>query len=313
MRVESRLTQKLRESIVGKLHLGLLHTGDRLPSIREVAEAEGANPRTVAKAYRTLETEGLVEIRERGGVYVAHQERLGGKFLSETARWMIEVLVQARRRQIDVPAFHDLVRRCTALVKVRCACVEVTIDAMAAYVRELEEAWGFQVEQIYLDLPAGTQDERLSEAREAELKERFEHVDVVATSALLAPVLRSIALAAEKPLAVLTLHPEITEAVRRKLQTGRITIVGVDPRFAERFRRTFVPGPGTHLEFIRARERAAVAALDSGEPALVTAAARDLLGDAAPPALSAPSPLLSPETERELAEVVVEVNRRAWE
>jgi DNA-binding transcriptional regulator YhcF (GntR family) len=46
------------------------------------------NARTVARAYRELEAEGLVEIRGRSGVYVAPQERRDGEMLPEMMRWM---------------------------------------------------------------------------------------------------------------------------------------------------------------------------------------------------------------------------------
>ena len=50
---------------------GLFAAGDRLPSVRGLAESALVNPNTVAKAYRDLEREGTVETRPGAGVYVA--------------------------------------------------------------------------------------------------------------------------------------------------------------------------------------------------------------------------------------------------
>src|SRR5262245_21039041 len=50
---------------------GLLAPGDRLPSVRGLAESALVNPNTVAKAYRDLEREGTVESRPGSGVFVA--------------------------------------------------------------------------------------------------------------------------------------------------------------------------------------------------------------------------------------------------
>jgi GntR family transcriptional regulator len=50
---------------------GLLLPGDRLPSVRGLAETALVNPNTVAKAYRDLEREGTVETRPGSGVFVA--------------------------------------------------------------------------------------------------------------------------------------------------------------------------------------------------------------------------------------------------
>ncbi|MGW4785278.1 GntR family transcriptional regulator [Streptomyces sp. NPDC004230] len=52
------------------LRLGLLQPGDRLPTARAVVEATALNPNTVLKAYRELESQGLVETRRRHGTFV---------------------------------------------------------------------------------------------------------------------------------------------------------------------------------------------------------------------------------------------------
>ncbi|MFF1835090.1 GntR family transcriptional regulator [Streptomyces sp. NPDC058231] len=52
------------------LRLGLLEPGDRLPTARAVVEATALNPNTVLKAYRELESQGLVETRRRHGTFV---------------------------------------------------------------------------------------------------------------------------------------------------------------------------------------------------------------------------------------------------
>lgn len=45
--------------------------GDQLPSVRKLAEDLVINPNTVARAYRELETEGLLVTRRGAGVYVS--------------------------------------------------------------------------------------------------------------------------------------------------------------------------------------------------------------------------------------------------
>ena len=49
---------------------GALRPGDRLPTIRELAAEQVVNPNTVARAYRELEREGLVESGPRRGTFV---------------------------------------------------------------------------------------------------------------------------------------------------------------------------------------------------------------------------------------------------
>ena len=56
---------------------GRMKPGDRLPSVRGLAETAIVNPNTVAKAYRDLEREGTVETRPGSGVFGA--ARAGAK------------------------------------------------------------------------------------------------------------------------------------------------------------------------------------------------------------------------------------------
>jgi len=62
-----QIVQQVKEA----LRLGLLEVGDQLPTVREVVADVGINPNTVAKAYRELEREGLVDARPGRGTFVA--------------------------------------------------------------------------------------------------------------------------------------------------------------------------------------------------------------------------------------------------
>src|ERR1700676_4399094 len=69
---------------------GRLAPGEELPPIRVLAERLVVNPNTVARAYRELESAGVVEKRRTAGTYVsdagsplARRERL--KILTERA------------------------------------------------------------------------------------------------------------------------------------------------------------------------------------------------------------------------------------
>jgi GntR family transcriptional regulator len=61
----------LRERITAGLYLGYWKPGDRLPSIRDIAQDAGVDRKTAASAYRRLQKEGLVQVRARSGVFAA--------------------------------------------------------------------------------------------------------------------------------------------------------------------------------------------------------------------------------------------------
>jgi GntR family transcriptional regulator len=50
---------------------GALRSGDQLPAIRKLAEDLVMNPNTVARAYRELEHEGIIELRHGSGAYIS--------------------------------------------------------------------------------------------------------------------------------------------------------------------------------------------------------------------------------------------------
>lgn len=297
------LGHRIRDRIVGALHLGYLHTGDRLPSIREVASEFGVNFRTAAKAYRMLEEEGLVEIRGRSGVFVAQQEHLGREMLPETARWLAGVLVDAHHRRLRIPELHELVRQCTTAVPVRCALVESVVDTMVAFGAELEEEWGFDLRRVRLELPDHGEDDGLTEEQAEALRETIRGAHLVAVTSFLAPLVRPLAEEVDRPLVLLTIHEELERAVHRHLdEAGRLVVVAVDPRFVERVKHAY---GSERVRGVPVHDRRALAELDPAEPVLLTRAAHERLGPVDLSLVFPHSPTMSLETDRELADILV--------
>jgi GntR family transcriptional regulator len=91
---------------------GRLKSGEELPAIRVLAEQLVVNPNTVARAYRELETNGVVEKRRTAGTFVtdagsplARRERL--KILTER---IDALLAEARQMNVDTDAIVNLIR-----------------------------------------------------------------------------------------------------------------------------------------------------------------------------------------------------------
>ncbi len=92
---------------------GRLAAGEELPPIRVLAERLVVNPNTVARAYRELETAGVVEKRRTAGTFVsaagsplARRERL--KILAER---IDALLAEARQMDVGIDELIELVRR----------------------------------------------------------------------------------------------------------------------------------------------------------------------------------------------------------
>ncbi|PYQ94040.1 MAG: GntR family transcriptional regulator [Acidobacteria bacterium] len=74
---------QLMEQVKHSIETGALRPGEQLPGIRPLAEELVINPNTVAKAYRELEHEGVIELRHGAGAFVsgnAQAKRITDKF-----------------------------------------------------------------------------------------------------------------------------------------------------------------------------------------------------------------------------------------
>lgn len=65
------VSDRLARAIAGRIHAGSIGPGARLPTVRALADQLELAPNTVAKAYRRLEEDGLIEGRGRLGTFVA--------------------------------------------------------------------------------------------------------------------------------------------------------------------------------------------------------------------------------------------------
>jgi GntR family transcriptional regulator len=65
---------QLMEQIKHAIETGALLVGEQLPGIRRLAEELVINPNTVAKVYRELEHEGVIELRQGAGAFVSERK-----------------------------------------------------------------------------------------------------------------------------------------------------------------------------------------------------------------------------------------------
>lgn len=62
--------EQVRARIAAYIDAGVLAAGDRLPSIRQLANDLGVATNTVQRAYRELESESLIRARGRHGIVI---------------------------------------------------------------------------------------------------------------------------------------------------------------------------------------------------------------------------------------------------
>jgi len=101
--------EQLRAAIASMIATHELPEGHRLPSVRQLAGDIGIAPNTVVRAYQELETERLVKVHGRRGVFVLGTASPAGR--EDTTRAAAAFADHALRRGLDpTEALAEVVR-----------------------------------------------------------------------------------------------------------------------------------------------------------------------------------------------------------
>lgn len=83
---------QLMEQVKHAVETGALREGDRLPTIRKLAEDLVMNPNTVVRAYRELEHEGVIELKHGSGAFIKTSARGRARLVHEAQTAMHSTL-----------------------------------------------------------------------------------------------------------------------------------------------------------------------------------------------------------------------------
>ena len=100
---------QLMEQVKHAIETGALRPGEQLPGIRPLAEELVINANTVAKAYRELEHEGVIELRHGAGAFVSANGR--PRTATEKLRAGQTVVADAVRRLRERGVTDEEIRR----------------------------------------------------------------------------------------------------------------------------------------------------------------------------------------------------------
>jgi GntR family transcriptional regulator len=98
---------QLIEQVKHAIETGALRAGEQLPATRKVAEDLVMNANTVAKDYRELEREGVIELRKGLGAFVARNGRPGADLIQRAQ----PVLRRAIDRMVEIGVGEEQMRR----------------------------------------------------------------------------------------------------------------------------------------------------------------------------------------------------------
>jgi GntR family transcriptional regulator len=111
--------QQIANQVKYLVSSGRIAAGEQLPPVRKLAEELLVNPNTVARAYRELESEGVLSTRRGAGVFVSNTgsplaRREQNKILSDRVD---ALLAEARQMRFDVDSIVQLIRQRNRLFK----------------------------------------------------------------------------------------------------------------------------------------------------------------------------------------------------
>ena len=96
--------EQVRRQVAEGAASGSMPAGHRLPTVRALAATLDLATNTVAKAYRALEADGVIETRGRAGTFIASRTTPDGA----TDRAARELALQARRQGLSKDEAMDL-------------------------------------------------------------------------------------------------------------------------------------------------------------------------------------------------------------
>ncbi|MCD6361544.1 MAG: GntR family transcriptional regulator [Armatimonadetes bacterium] len=115
------LYSQIKDALRLQVATGVIQPGDQLPRVRELAERLRVNPNTVARAYRDLQSEGLLVARQGSGTFVSDEAAaIGAREQREVLQAMLdEAACTAEGLGLTREEFEEMARRAAQAVSPR--------------------------------------------------------------------------------------------------------------------------------------------------------------------------------------------------
>jgi len=233
-RRRSEITDIIRQRMFSGLHLGILRHRGRLPSVRQLARELGANPRVILAAYRTLEREGLVELKPRSGIFVAPIEGSVADPAPRRADWMVDILINGMQHGVLPRGLPRHVAQCLDAVDLHAVVLECNHDQLYSVPEELQRDFGIQTTGIEIE-SLGSGNEVPADLRQA---------DLLVTTAFHQKAVRTLAKRLGTPVVVITMCTDLFTEVGRLLPQEPVYFIVTDPRFARKLHHLFESSKG---------------------------------------------------------------------
>jgi DNA-binding transcriptional regulator YhcF (GntR family) len=296
------IVDTLRGRVLRGLQAGTLAEGDRLPTSRELAAEFDVDYRVILSAYKTLEEEGLIDLRPRGGVYVAEGGVARGGIPPLPEGWLAEVLTQGLNREIPGPELHEWLRLSVETLRLRAVTITTTLDQGYGLCRELRDDFGLESDSLLAEAVRAT----------PALPLPLRRADLIVTTDAHAEWVRALAASYRKPAIVVQVRPELAGGEWALLLRRPVYAVVSSVEFGDMLRRFYAKVPGIENLRVVVLGRDDLQQIPAGAPTYVTQRVRAELGDARIAGRILPAArTIATESARELFTFIVRSNIEA--
>jgi len=301
VRRRADIVEILRRRLLTAVRAGTLLPGARLPSARQAAARFETDPRVVLAAYGELQAEGLVEIRERSGIFLAEAagDRSGTGGLTDS--WVADILTAAIAREVSALDVADEIQRRLRPGALLALVVAGNADQREGLIEELRADYG---------LKAQGQPPNVLERRP--LPRAVGRADLVVATSGTAEVAQAAATLLGIPCIVIGVRADLLSGDWRHFGNSPVHVVSTDAQFVE-MARLFLNAQGNAAKIhpvVLGRDP--LESVPADATVYITRAARTQLdGTFVPGRIVPPIRLFASATSRELLETILRLNAAA--
>ncbi|MDP9267646.1 MAG: GntR family transcriptional regulator [Acidobacteriota bacterium] len=218
--------EQIREQLINMVHLGVLSSGDRLPTVRDLAEQLGVNLKTAFGVYRHLAREGMVEIHPQSGVFVKFSGVDADRSYADNVRRFV------KRVALRAEQFNLTPRRLARLLqaggsnggRLRCAVLECNQEQVDLFSEELERELNVEAIRVVLGRD------------EAAVLRSLRHADLLVTTDFHWDAVRRLAARSHREAARIRLNPAFLRMLIANARRGLFPMVVTETSYESRFR-----------------------------------------------------------------------------
>lgn len=290
--VAAIIEQRIRTSIAN----GAIRGGDRLPSTRTLAAELGADPRSIAAAYRRLSAAGIVTLSPRSGVFLAKNEKDDERESPPSDQWLVDAVTEGIFRGCPVDALARRLGQIAAEKKPKVVVIAQMLDQAIGIARELHQDFGFETSYVLADsLEAAKPVPRAMQAAQ-----------VLLTTERFRDLVERLAKRMKKSAVVIKVRPDFIPADWVELLRQKVYVIGMDARMLTLIKTQLRELQGSENMVLLIAGHDDLSKIPPDAPTYVTEAARRFLGKTnIPGRLIKPSKLLDRESVRHLVDLMV--------